>query len=274
MHKFLIALLITFGTADVVPQQQDQLPQTTTETVVEVSQSFPVINNAAPDEIELVNEAVRRFGVAGMQLPAVEITFSDTREACGGYRGLFEHGTTNDPVDQITICDDWPVYLYHELAHAWEHHTVTEVTRAELLNHWQLNTWSDQDEDWDARGIEQAAKAISYALAFDALPVDINVGRYVCAFELLTGTPLPDDVPVTCAGNTTAAATPASAVSTAAPMADSGAEKDPAHDPRLSPTSTTESPETGGGTNVPWSENEGPGSNSLHASRVTTTTAP
>lgn len=269
MHKLLIALLIAFGAGDVLPSAQD----TTTpdiSTAVGTPQSSPVIINAGPAEIELVNEAVRRFEAHGMHLPPVEITFSDTREACDGFRGLHRQGTTQDPVDQISICDGWPVHLYHELAHAWEHHTVADATRTELLNRWQLSTWSDHSEDWEDRGIEQAAKTIAYALAYDHLPAGMNVRNYVCAFEMLTGKPLPAQVPVDCAPDTTTASTPIPATAT---EADSWIEKDPADDPRLAPITTAVS--SGTETEVPWSwETEGPGSNSLHAPWLTTTTTP
>jgi hypothetical protein len=273
MHKILIALLIAFG-VEAAPVAPSGTPSAPTPETMDPATSTPAIVHGNQDEIELVGEAVRRFTDHGMQLPAVEITFSETQEACDGFRGLYwpADTSTGDQVDRITICDEGPVHLYHELAHAWEHHAVADGTRAELLRRWNLSTWSDQSEDWDARGIERAAKIISYALAFEHLPVGLNVRDYVCEFDVVTGTAFPAGIPYRCghdaaiAASAAAAATPAPAPTTTDTGTDTASRnvKDPADDPREASHTVAGSPDDRD--EVPWSwEHDGPGSNSLDA---------
>lgn len=221
MHKILIALLIIgFGTTHPVPPTQGHHLEEAPETTVS-----PIINNATPAQIELVNSAIRRFADQRLELPSLEITFSDTNETCQGFWGIYQPGAAppNAPIDQITICDSSPITLFHELGHAWEHHSVTDHTRARFLRYWQLETWNDQSEEWDDRGIEKAAKTIAYTLAFDELPEDLNQRRYVCAryvaaFKLLTRNPLPNDLPANCALDTTPPPPPSATVALPSPQ--------------------------------------------------------
>lgn len=270
MHKFLITLLIAFIAGEVVPPAQGQPSTEAPVPAVVVAPPPVVINNGDPDNIDIVARAMQRFADHGLQLPPLEITFSDTNDACEGFRGMYFGPTqTPNPVDRIAVCDDWSVHLYHELAHAWEHHSVTDATRAELVSRWQLSTWGDQSEEWADRGIERAAKTIAYTLAFDDLPSGLNVDLYVCAFELLTGTPLPAEVPVICDADTEVVDTPAFATVSS----DLSVQKDPAADPRLTRPTADESSDTT--IEVPWSwEHDGPGSNSLDAPWLVATDTP
>ena len=96
------------------------------------------------------------------------------------------------------MCHRLPLFLIHELAHAWERHTVTDSTRSQFLNHWNLERWNDHSDDWNQRGIEKAAHTVAYTLTLDKPTDNENISQFVCGFELLTGDALPNPDFVTC----------------------------------------------------------------------------
>lgn len=234
MHNTLIApLLITIALTTTGPARQHPLQEEP------ATNPHPVINNATPDQIELVNTAVRRFADQRLELPALEITFSDNLTACHGYLALYQQASPrkNGSIDQITICHPWPIHLFHELGHAWERHSVTNHTRAQVLRYWDLQTWNDKSQEWDVRGIEKAASTIAYTLAFDERPPNANVSRFVCGYELLTGNPLPDDIPLNCDSDTTTQRAPSPSLASPSHQRGPWNEKntDPNVDPRMQP---------------------------------------
>jgi hypothetical protein len=108
-----------------------------------------------------VDEAVGRFRSAGLELPDIEVVFSDTDVACAGHEGLFERRF--DPW-RISVCSDLAFVITHELAHAWEASNLDDDDRARYLEARELTTWSDQDVPWDERGGEDAAFIIQQNL--------------------------------------------------------------------------------------------------------------
>ena len=53
--------------------------------------------------------------------------------------------------------------LYHELAHVWDRHNLSEVDRSRYLELRGLESWSN--EQWDQAGGEHLAETISWALS-------------------------------------------------------------------------------------------------------------
>lgn len=60
-------------------------------------------------------------------------------------------------------------------------------------------SWNDQDANWDERGAEQAAVTIAMVLKWQSGSIDNpEFVERLCSYEILTGKPLPDSVPVGC----------------------------------------------------------------------------
>ena len=57
-------------------------------------------DNATPEQIELVNDAIETFAAAQLELPPLVIRFDPTGELCHGHGGLFHQATPAT----ITIC--------------------------------------------------------------------------------------------------------------------------------------------------------------------------
>lgn len=148
----------------------------------------PGVHGADPDTAARVEWALARFTDTGLTLPELRIYIHPTMDGCQGNAGLYSHDGTHGRVDWCTS-STWT--LLHELAHAWEHHNMTDTTRQAFLDHTGLETWADPAVDWDERGTEAAAQAIAWGLLDTPLT---NPGRFtdeLYLFELLTGTPSP-----------------------------------------------------------------------------------
>ena len=60
-------------------------------------------------------------------------------------------------------------------------------------------SWNDQDANWDERGIEQAAVTIAMVLKWQSGSTgNAEFLERLCSYEIVTGKPLPDSVPVDC----------------------------------------------------------------------------
>jgi hypothetical protein len=130
-----------------------------------------------------LDEALGRFHSAGLELPDVEVVFSDSDADCGGHEGLFERRF--DPW-RISVCSDLAFVITHELAHAWESANLNDGDRARYLEARELTTWSDQDAPWDERGAEDAAFIIQQNLMLIAKqPASTVRTERIHAYELL-----------------------------------------------------------------------------------------
>jgi hypothetical protein len=140
-----------------------------------------------------LDEAVGRFRSAGLELPDVEVVFSDTDVACGGHYGLFERHF--DPW-RIRVCSDLPFVISHELAHAWEAANLDDGDRARYLEARGLTSWSDPRVPWDERGSEDAAFIIQQNLMLIAqqAPSPTRTER-IHAYELLMSLAPPREPP-------------------------------------------------------------------------------
>lgn len=147
------------------------------------------IYGADPQLTTVIQAAMDRFTTTGLILPALRIYVHDTSDGCKGASGLYSQ---KPPVHRIDLCTRLQATVLHELAHAWEHHTVSEDTRRTFLEHTGLEAWQSYgDVEWEDRGIEQAAQIIAWGL----MDIQItNTERFLdelYEFELLTGIPSP-----------------------------------------------------------------------------------
>ena len=83
--------------------------------------------------------------------------------------------------------------LIHELAHAWDADTLDDETRHEFLHHQGLDSW--HHETWNQAGGDHLASIVAWA--FDGAHPS-RIGHYddehlAVAYELATGTPVPQD---------------------------------------------------------------------------------
>lgn len=161
--------------------QQDVEPALAPLTVV----------GASAEEQKTLDDALSLFEQAGLELPPLIIEFADTADSCDGYHALFRTETEDTPA-AITICHWLRLYLLHELAHAWDHHTLTDGTRQRFLEHWGLEDWADPNDEWGDRGIEMAAHSIAWSLTLTTPTTNPTMLQYVCGYQLLTGNPLPN----------------------------------------------------------------------------------
>ena len=85
---------------------------TTQETTVDHPE-ITYRGDPAPDERAMVDWALDRFELAGLELPDLRLEFKTA--GCRS-RGLYNRNTQT-----IEICDGRKMTLLHELAHAWDH---------------------------------------------------------------------------------------------------------------------------------------------------------
>jgi hypothetical protein len=148
----------------------------------------------AADE-SLTDWALGRFDEAGLTLPALAISFHDEKDSCGGFFGLYRHGTPG----LIDICGfNWDRFLpmpkkvvLHELAHAWIARNLADDTRSAFLSLRGLDNWGDDRQPWDEQGSEQAAEIMAWGLMDEEFAIlihrDADAESLETAFELLTG---------------------------------------------------------------------------------------
>ena len=145
------------------------------------------LDGGTPARYARIDLAIRRFADAGLELPPLRIVFRSSTDDCDGAHGRFN--PSPEPW-LITICSEEIDWVYeHELAHAWERATLTDVQRREFVAFRGLTTWSDKDHEWNGRGIEWVAVVIQQGLAGLALPPTLSdeaVSRLE-GYEMLTG---------------------------------------------------------------------------------------
>ena len=147
----------------------------------------PALEGGTPAGHARIEMAIRRFADAGLELPPLRIVFRSSTVDCDGAHGLFN--PSPEPW-LITICSDHMDWVYeHELAHAWERATLTDVQRRDFVAFRGLTTWSDKDRKWNGRGVEWVAVVIQQGLAGMSLPPALSdeaVSRLE-GYEMLTG---------------------------------------------------------------------------------------
>lgn len=157
------------------------------ETHVSVSVA-PVVHvrGADPQQRSTLDEALTRFRLAGLELPELDVRFSEDAADCLGHDGLFD--SSRSPW-RVTICSGAEFVPTHELAHAWETAHLDDADRDHYREVRGFETWSGNHVAWVERAMEDAAFTIQQNLmAGDH--VDGRTERWqarAAAYELLTG---------------------------------------------------------------------------------------
>ena len=145
------------------------------------------IDGGTVDDRARMRLAIRRFDDAGLGLPPLQIVFRDpSDDECHGALGYF---SPSRDVWKISICSEIDSVYEHELAHAWERANLSDAQRLRYTTVRELPTWSDQDYDWNQRGMEDVAFVIQQGLA--GLPLPPALGDEATSrlegYEMLTG---------------------------------------------------------------------------------------
>jgi hypothetical protein len=142
------------------------------------------IYGADPELTAVVEAAIDRFNTTGLALPPLRIYTYRTTDGCQSNSGLFNG---DGSATRIDLCTRGNYLILHELAHAWEHHTLSDTTRQAFLDRTGLGGWNDSNLDWEDRGIEAAAQVIAWGLLDTPITNAEAFGEELQQFKLLTG---------------------------------------------------------------------------------------
>ena len=122
--------------------------------------------NVSEDQQALVRWAAGLYEAAGLDLPPIVIEGHADRSACHDRRGAArpEVGAvkidlcvdTAGPIDELLII--------HELAHAWDHHSLDDRRRTDFLALRGLDAWRSPQDSWNQRGAEHQAEILVWGL--------------------------------------------------------------------------------------------------------------
>ena len=136
---------------------------------------------------DIIGWAVELFDEAQLELPGITVVRFDSSERCFGRRAAH---IVEDGRSVIRVCnkETGPAaehVMLHELAHAWDRHSLTDDRRDAFLRMRGLREWRNNDiERWDERGAEHAAEVMVWGLI--DRPFAAHVDQNSCA-ELLHG---------------------------------------------------------------------------------------
>ena len=146
------------------------------------------LHGETPDQREMVYKVVDGYVSAGLELPPLTITFGRSRDDCDGLAGRHRH------VGEIEVCIPTPYMIAHEIAHAWDVHSLTDADREAYRQLWDAPTWGSHDFEWHERAKELAANTVAFGVLNDEQEPFAQILMYLCTFEALTGRPLPTPV--------------------------------------------------------------------------------
>ena len=147
---------------------------------------------ATPRQVHLIRWAVHRFEAAGLDAPSVEIQFHTGSSGCGGHLGYAVPGHVDLCTSLVNATARWAIL--HELGHVWLDQNTTPSVRDRFMEIRGLRTWNSASDTWSARGFEQGAEIMSWALGERILTPEIpnnDPGQMTRAYELLTGAASP-----------------------------------------------------------------------------------
>ena len=184
------ALPAPAATVDIEIADTTVAPVTDTDTADTTSEDAPGIYGADAALTATITRAMARFTDNGLTLPALRIYTHDNRDECFGYDGLFNKDYSGTRID---ICTPDGDIVLHELAHAWEHHSMDDTTRQAFMDRIGATVWNSAEIEHRTRAIERAADAIAWGLLDSTLTDKEANGltEQLERFELLTGRPSP-----------------------------------------------------------------------------------
>lgn len=186
----LVALLAMSGERPALHSSPSPVPDpiahqaALSETSVQGPDS-PGVFGSTVEERRRIDEALGRFAAAGLPLPELRIYLHPNTAPCDGHPGLFNQDRSDHRID---LCGS-SEFALHELAHAWEHHYVSDATRAAFLAHTGLPVWNDAATPWSRRGVEAAAQVVAWGLLDDSLTAGeaVEYREQLLRYRLLTG---------------------------------------------------------------------------------------
>ena len=141
------------------------------------------------DQQAHLDEALARFRDHGLELPDLEVRFSDDEAECEGNAGVFENSFTPW---RLSICSESSYVPTHELAHAWEAANLDDDARAHYVEARHLTNWNDPAAGWVERGVEDAARMMQQNLMATNPQLTLPAwAERLDAYELLVGRPSP-----------------------------------------------------------------------------------
>jgi hypothetical protein len=121
----------------------------------------------SPAQAAVIDWAIDLYADAGLELPPLEFVRYPTREPCRGARGLYT-GDRSPATIRICTPEAGPFaesLFLHEIAHAWDGHTLTDRRRAAFLQLRNLEQWwDDSSAPWHTYGAEQTAQILVWGL--------------------------------------------------------------------------------------------------------------
>jgi hypothetical protein len=147
----------------------------TTQETVDRPQ-ITLLGDPDPEEREMVEWALDRFELAGLQLPDLQVEFKTA--GCRS-RGLYNRNTQT-----IHICDSRKMTLLHELAHAWDHFATFD--RDGFLALRELEFYFGPPGTAPAeQGVEHIAEIVAWGLMDDntAVPGPAYPSQPVAEYE-------------------------------------------------------------------------------------------
>jgi hypothetical protein len=170
-----------------VPTRQESTPPAAQVEEVAVLITETTIHTETEEQRELVTWALGRFETAGLELPPIEINLHTDRAECGGNNGSL---TDLNGAGYVIHSCGVDFTLLHELAHAWDMHSLDDETRERFLGIADADTWNNS-EDWNLAGGEHAANVIAWGLMDERInqtrtrPYDHD--SMLEGFDILTG---------------------------------------------------------------------------------------
>ncbi|MFC2153412.1 hypothetical protein ACFLQ7_02125 [Actinomycetota bacterium] len=149
------------------------------------SMDAPKVTGGDKEARASVEWAVGLFAAVDLELPPFTMAIHADDGPCGGYAGVARLAEVPLHID---VCNSHRLIIVHELAHAWDHVTLTDAEREAYMETRGLQSWNDASVEWKDRGIEDLAQVLVWGLLrIDrAQPVDPSDGRGN-AFSFATG---------------------------------------------------------------------------------------
>lgn len=185
-----LAVTLLAPIALVSAEAPDLLPAAERPAQVRVSARPNVtVEGANPHQQAHLDEALARFREHGLELPDLDVRFSDDEADCGGNPGVFENSFTPW---RLSICSESSYVPTHELAHAWEAANLDDDARAHYVEARGLTNWNDPAAGWVERGVEDAARMMQQNLMATNPQLTLPAwAERLDAYEMLVGRPSP-----------------------------------------------------------------------------------
>jgi hypothetical protein len=169
------------------PARQESTLQAEPAAETQVLITETTIHTETGEQRDRAVWALGRFEEAGLELPPVEIHIHSDKSECNGLNGYLANAAGGGWVLHSCGVD---FTLLHELAHAWDNHSLDDETRERFLGIAHADTWNNS-ENWNLAGGEHAANVIAWGLMDERInqtrtrPYDHN--SMIEAYNILTG---------------------------------------------------------------------------------------